>query len=111
MATTREKSRRRPGRPSRQEELARTLAELGVDPALLSPKRILAAIAADADAPASARVAACKVLLGQEPTEVEQPAKAEARPTTKKAAEAKAAASAGQGSEWGRDLDWPGRSQ
>jgi hypothetical protein len=40
------------------------LAETGVDPALINPLHILAAIAADADAPAGARVAACRVLLG-----------------------------------------------
>jgi hypothetical protein len=43
--------------------MRRTLAELGVNPASIDPRRILAAIAGDADAPASARVAACKVLL------------------------------------------------
>jgi hypothetical protein len=72
MATTPEKPRRRRGRPSREDEMRRTLAGLGVDPALISPQRILAAIAADADAPAGARVAACKVLLGvkdQDPAE------------------------------------------
>jgi hypothetical protein len=63
MATTRETPRRRRGRPTREEEVRRTLAELGVDPASIDPRRILAAIAGDADAPASARVAACKALL------------------------------------------------
>jgi hypothetical protein len=50
----------------------RTLAELGVDPASIDPRRILASIAGDADAPASARVAAAKALLAardQDPTE------------------------------------------
>jgi hypothetical protein len=41
----------------------RALATVGCDPDLISPQRILASIAADADAPASARVAACKALL------------------------------------------------
>jgi hypothetical protein len=63
MATTPEKFQRRPGRPTRQEELRRALAEIGCDPALISPQRILASIAADTNAPASARVAACKALL------------------------------------------------
>jgi hypothetical protein len=52
--------------------MRRTLAELGVDPALINPRRILASIAGDADAPASARVAACKALLAagdQDPAE------------------------------------------
>jgi hypothetical protein len=56
--------RRRRGRPSKQEEVRRALAEVGCDPALVDPLRVLASIAGDADAPASARVAACKVLLG-----------------------------------------------
>jgi hypothetical protein len=64
MAITPEKSRRRPGRPTKAEEVRRALAETGVDPALINPLHILAAIAADADAPAGARVAACRVLLG-----------------------------------------------
>ena len=67
MAITPEKPRRRPGRPSKSEELAQVLAELGVDPALIDPRRVLASIAADADAPASARVAACKALLARDP--------------------------------------------
>jgi hypothetical protein len=71
MATTPEKPRRRRGRPTREEEMRRTLAEVGCDPALIDPRRILAAIAGDADAPASARVAACKALLA--PHDPEQP--------------------------------------
>jgi hypothetical protein len=59
-----ETQRRKPGRPSKAEELRRALATVGCDPAAVDPLRILAAIAADADAPAGARVAACKVLLG-----------------------------------------------
>ena len=62
MATTLEKSRRRPGRPTREEEVRRALAELGLDPALLDPRRVLAEIASDKNAPASARVAAAKAL-------------------------------------------------
>lgn len=59
-----ETPRRKPGRPSKAEEVRRALAGVGCDPALIDPKRILASIAADADAPAGARVAACRVLLG-----------------------------------------------
>src|SRR5262249_18762990 len=59
-----ETPRRRRGRPSRKEEVQRALAELGVDPATIDPRRVLAAIASDTTAPAGARVAACKVLLG-----------------------------------------------
>jgi hypothetical protein len=67
-----ETPRRRRGRPSRKEEVQRALAELGVDPATIDPRRVLAAIAGDTNAPAGARVAACKVLLGvkdQDPAE------------------------------------------
>jgi hypothetical protein len=56
--------RRKRGRPSRQEEVRQALATVGCDPALVDPLRVLAGIAADPDAPAGARVAACKVLLG-----------------------------------------------
>src|SRR5262245_2073614 len=55
--------RRRRGRPSRKEELQRALAELGVDPATIDPRRVLAAIAGDTTAPAGARVAACRALM------------------------------------------------
>jgi hypothetical protein len=59
-----ETPRRRRGRPSKQEEVRRALAEIGCDPALVDPRRVLAAIAGDIDAPASARVSAAKALLG-----------------------------------------------
>jgi hypothetical protein len=42
----------------------RALAEIGVDPAAIDPRRVLAGIAMDPSAPAGARVAACRVLLG-----------------------------------------------
>jgi hypothetical protein len=45
------------------------LATVGCDPALIDPKRILASIAADADAPAGARVAACRTLLNLDPAD------------------------------------------
>lgn len=51
------------GRPSRAEELRRLIENVGVDPNLVDPKRVLAAIAIDAEAPAGARVAAAKALL------------------------------------------------
>jgi hypothetical protein len=65
MATTSEKPRRRPGRPSKTEEVRRALAEIGCDPAAIDPLRILAGIAADESMPPTTRVTACKVLLGQ----------------------------------------------
>ena len=64
MATNRRKSTRSRGRPNREETVRRALAELGTDPALVDPRRILASICADVDAPAGARVAAARTLLG-----------------------------------------------
>jgi hypothetical protein len=55
------------GRPSRAIASAKALAALGVGPATIDPRWILASIAADASAPASARVAACRVLLAASP--------------------------------------------
>ena len=63
MATTPEKPRRRPGRPTKEEEVRQALAEIGVDPALIDPRRILAAIAINKSMPPTARVAAEKALL------------------------------------------------
>ena len=63
MATTLEKSPRRPGRPSKEEEVRQALAEIGIDPALVDVRRILAAIAVNKSMPPTARVAACKALL------------------------------------------------
>lgn len=65
MATIPERPRRRRGRPTREEEMRRALAAAGCDPVAVDPLRILAAIAADGSMPPTARVAACKVLLGQ----------------------------------------------
>ena len=64
MATTPEKPRRRPGRPSKEEEVRRALAEIGVDPSLIDPRRVLAAICINKAMPPTARVAAAKALLG-----------------------------------------------
>jgi hypothetical protein len=63
MATTREKLRRRPGRPSKEEEMRRVLAGIGIDPSAIDPMRILAAIAANGSMPPTARVAACRALI------------------------------------------------
>ena len=63
MATTPEKSPRRRGRPSKEEEVRQALAEIGIDPALVDVRRILAAIAVNKSMPPRARVAACKALL------------------------------------------------
>ena len=53
MAITPEKSPRRPGRPSKEEEVRQALAEIGIDPAIAVNKWM----------PPTARVAACKALL------------------------------------------------
>jgi hypothetical protein len=44
--------------------MQRALAQIGLDPTLIDPLRILASIAANKSMPPTARVAACKVLLG-----------------------------------------------
>ena len=62
-ATGSAKRRRKGGRPSRAQASAKAL--LGVDLAAVDPVAILRAIAADRSSPASARVAACRALLGQ----------------------------------------------
>jgi hypothetical protein len=101
-----EKPQRRPGRPTREEAARRALAELGLDPRLLDPRRVLAAIAADTDAPASARVNAARALLAQS-VQGQAETKGKDKPGTKKAAAARAAAAAGgPASQWGSDL-WP----
>ena len=94
----------RRGRPSRKEELQRALAGIGIDPALVDPRRVLASIAGDADAPASARVAAAKALLDERrnPAETKQP-KAEPK---RLVAQRAAASAGGAGSGWGDDLAW-----
>ena len=63
MPTNTEKPSRRRGRPSKQEELRQALAEIGVDPALIDPRKILAAIAINKSMPPTARVAACRALI------------------------------------------------
>jgi hypothetical protein len=105
MATTPEKPRRRPGRPSKAEEVRRALAAVGCDPAAIDPLRILAGIAADETIAPTARVAAARTLLGQrdQPAEAKQSAKVEAQ-LPKKVRAQRAAATAGQGSAWGDDL-------
>ena len=109
MATTLEKSRRRPGRPTREEEVRRALAELGLDPALLDPRRVLAEIASDKNAPASARVSAAKALLEQ--TKQPDKGKAEDRPSKRVLAQGAAATAGGVGSGWGDDLAWSSGGQ
>ena len=96
-----EKPPPRRGRPSRKEELARALAEIGCDPALVDPRRVLASIAGDADAPASARVAAAKALLDQR-----SPPETKARSSKKALAQRAAANAGGEDTSWGSDLDW-----
>jgi hypothetical protein len=61
------KTKKRTGRPTRADASARALAALGaagIDAASLDPRLILQSIAADPSAPATARVSACRILLG-----------------------------------------------
>ena len=80
------------------------LAEVGCDPALVNPRRVLASIAGDVDAPASARVAAAKALLDQR-TPAGTTGKSKAEPRRVVAARA-AANAGGSDTQWGEDLDW-----
>jgi hypothetical protein len=59
-----EPQRRKRGRPTREEATAKALAAILVDPLTIDPRQILAGIAVDRSAPAGARVAACRTLLG-----------------------------------------------
>jgi hypothetical protein len=58
------KPRPKGGRPTRAEATVKALAAILVDPATIDPRQILAGIAVDRSAPAGARVAACRTLLG-----------------------------------------------
>ena len=62
LATTTGKPRRKGGGPSRA--MASAQALIGVDLTAVDPVAILREIAADRSMPGSARVAACRVLLG-----------------------------------------------
>ena len=55
--------KRRRGRPNRAEASAKALRDVDLD--LVDPRSVLLAIAGDTSAPATARVAAARVLLGQ----------------------------------------------
>src|SRR5262245_58684143 len=107
MATTPKKTRRRPGRPTKAEELRRALAEVGCDPNLIDPRRVLASIAADVGAAATARVAAAKALLW--PRDPAGPRKGKVRPSKKALARRAAARAGGRGTAWGDDLEPDGR--
>jgi len=102
-ATTPTKPKRKGGRPTRAEATAKALAVIGIDPRLINPMNILAAIAADPSAAPTARVMAIRVLLRQR--DPEPPSKRKARPS-KKARAARAAARAGGKNGWGKDLAW-----
>jgi hypothetical protein len=56
--------RRKRGRPTREEATAKALATILVDPSTIDFRQVLAGIAVDRSAPAGARVAACRTLLG-----------------------------------------------
>jgi len=76
-----------------------------VDPALINPMNILAAIAADLSAPPSARVMACRWLLtARDPARMKQQSNGK---LGKKALAQRAASRAGgKDSGWGDDLVW-----
>ena len=99
---------RRRGRPSRKEELQRALEELGVDPALVDPLRVLASIAGDAAAAPTARVAAAKTLLAaRDPAK--KLGKGKGRSSKKALVQSRAARAGGRGTPWGDDLEPDGR--
>jgi hypothetical protein len=61
------KTKKRIGRPTRADASARAFAALaaaGIDAATVDPRLILQSIAGDPSAPATARVSACRILLG-----------------------------------------------
>lgn len=62
-APKRKPAKSRGGRPTRAAASAKALAALAIDPSTIDPRTILATIAADPSAAATARVAACRVLL------------------------------------------------
>jgi hypothetical protein len=64
------KQKRRRGRPTRQEASKAALA--GIDLAAIDPRQVLLTICADPSAPASARVAAARALLGNSAAADEQ---------------------------------------
>jgi hypothetical protein len=94
------KPKRRTGRPTRAEASAKALA--GVNLAEVNPELILRAIAADVSMPGTARVQAARSLLALEnapPPVREKLGKKELR--------ARAAATAGEGTDWNGLLRWP----
>jgi hypothetical protein len=109
MATNSEKPPRRRGRPSKAEELQAAMRALAIDPRTVDPLAVLVGIMMDATLPASARVQAARLLIAHRgPAETKQlqgKSKAGARPGKRALAEQRAA-TAGQGSPWGSDLDW-----
>ena len=72
------KSRRKTGRPTRAQASAKALAN--VDLSSVDPRLVLLQIAADATAPATARVQACRALLAQAATK--EPTGTDADPVT-----------------------------
>lgn len=63
MTVKSSKPTKKRGRPSREEELSKLVATVGVDPDTVDPRRVLAGISVDPQAPATARVAAARALL------------------------------------------------
>lgn len=59
--------KKKAGRRSRQEELRRAIETAGIDPALVDPFRILAAIAIDSRAAPTTKIEACVALIEHPP--------------------------------------------
>ena len=89
-----------PRRPARRpDDIAlRDLAQRGIDPALVDPRRILAAIAVDESAAPTARVRAAMALI-QRPQKQEPP-------LPKKVRDVEEAEQAGTGGDWQGDLTY-----
>lgn len=57
------KTTKKRGRLTKEAELSKLIATVGVDPDSVDPRRVLAGISVDPQSPATARVAAAKALL------------------------------------------------
>src|SRR5262245_22946775 len=98
--TTSSESKRKGGGPTREQAMMRALAAIGVDPRLINPANILAAIAADPSAPPTARVMAIAELRRRDP---EPPSRGKGRRSKKALALRAAARAGGKGTAWGDD--------
>jgi hypothetical protein len=63
MVSRPRKAPKKPAQRAQAEVCKRVIESGGIDPETIDPRRILAGIASDPEAPAGARVMACKTLL------------------------------------------------